>query len=233
MRWLVAFGCGGVCAVIGGVVAAQLTERYVEWYRAVSFRGRDGMMMIYLPLLGAMVGMVLGAVGAWIFGRVHAWQGMGAGVGLVLGTALLGWGALRVGADVAPGWQGDRVALQFEIRMPEGWEPGRSMVGGRSRVELQGGSRVFETEPVIWSQAARSQGRLTVAGKIRLSSSRRDLQLVLDLAGERFLRFRLPVFGGIGPAEELFSGWLMAEGEKAGGVEYRFRLEREAVPPEK
>ena len=101
MSWLLSIFVGLLTAVAAGLEAGYVADLCVGWYRISSFEGASGYFVVFMGLLGAVVGLVIGIVSS-LWSRPNFFRGLGSALGAIAVLALLVGGLCRVGADLPP-----------------------------------------------------------------------------------------------------------------------------------
>lgn len=238
MSWLPSIAAALLSGVLGGAGAGAIALLCVGWYRIPSREGASGYFVVFVGLIGAVAGVVLGL----IFARLgQAWWGPGvlregtaaaAGVLLVLVAAL---GACRWMADVPPTSRGEPLDLIVEVRLPEGLTefPARdaaeaflslAAVEGRPRVQKKEAAGALEV-----GRARLEDGRWLVPGRAPVFSSRGELVMTVKIGAGEAERFLLPASAGRRPAEG-WSEWMPRARSDGGApmntMTFRYRVRR-------
>jgi hypothetical protein len=239
MRWGATIGIAFLTAIAGAASAGYLASRCVEWYRISSFEGGSGFFVVYLGLLGLIVGLVAGAV----IGRVvHAgfWIAQGYALLSVVGVCLLiGFFARKYG-EVAPEIDGDQLILDVELKCPRGWQPDnktRSESGSICWLEaVRPGVARGPQIPgsVNWKKAREVDGQWIVPCSVWLFSSRENRYVRVILGNKTDVSFLLELPEQPGKGEKQWSAWTNEKfsypigGPPVTDYFYRCRVERKS-----
>jgi hypothetical protein len=156
MSWLLSIVVGLLTAVAAGLEAGFVADLCVGWYRISSFEGASGYFVVFMGLLGAVVGLVIGIVCSLWF-RPNFFRGLRSALGSTAVLALLVGGLCRVGADLPPEIDGHELELAIEVRGPEGvpvpqaiegYRPSAEVIVFRSRSQPVGALRLDEAKQV-------------------------------------------------------------------------------------
>ena len=101
MSWLLSIFVGLLNAVTASLEAGFVADLCVGWYRISSFEGASGYFVVFMGLLGGIVGLVVGIVCSRLVGPGF-FRGLGWSFGSTAGLALLVGGISRLGADLSP-----------------------------------------------------------------------------------------------------------------------------------
>ncbi len=207
---LVALLTAGVGLVAGGLVM----NACVGWYRVSSFEGKAGYAVVFMALLGGLVGLVVGLVVA----RLEATGGFGGfarSVGLagalLLGAALLAAGLARGLADVPPTLDGAPMRLDVEFRLPVDVKAPPTAAQGEARLSLHSvvrrTARRSQRGELRLAEARVEDGRVVVPGSVRPFTRRGRAMLSLEVPGVEPFGFLVPLPRRPMAAEEAWSAW--------------------------
>lgn len=243
MSWilslLVSLVCGAFTLVSSGVVAAL----YADWYHVSTREGYAGFFVVGLALLGAIAGCVLGLVIARMLGTEDSGGFFkAAGIACGVATALSGATALVLFllADFPPKLDGEEMALEVEILLPEGVELTPSDFEGETEFVLGsvvGGTRRAVRYGELNVSAAKDEdGRWVVPGEVFLFTSRGDRVIQIRIGDSVRAAFGVPLPAHPGRENLAWSGWLPQP--PPGGApwpeteaSFRFRVRRIPPPP--
>ena len=241
LSWPASLAVAVLTAATGAFAAGVVASLAVDWYRVSSFEGRSGYFVVAYGLLGLVAGGVLGLVVARVVaagthpGFVRAQV---VALGAVAGIALVVGGTARVLADLPPTLDGETLLLAVEVRWPEG-QPlpptddtsdarlSLGSVGRFSRVQ-----RAAKVGPLWRADARLEHGRWVVPGAVEIFTDRGIRVLVVEWNARTHVGFRLPLGGRPGRGDTRWSAWLprARPGVAAGGVTYRYRVQRRSEP---
>ncbi len=100
MTWLATLATAVLGAVLGGAGTFGLAFLWVEWYRIPAREGQSGYFIVFMTLLGIVLGFVVGAItsrvvvavkpdGAWfVLGLLYA---AGVAIALLVATMAVSW----------------------------------------------------------------------------------------------------------------------------------------------
>jgi hypothetical protein len=124
MSWLSSIGVGFLTAIIGTFGTGALGLLCVEWFRVPSREGGSGYMVLFMGLLGGVLGFIIGIVGARIVsaGATPGFlKALGVAAGSNLGLLAIATFICWLAADFDTTLQGRPVELQAEVRCPAGF----------------------------------------------------------------------------------------------------------------
>jgi hypothetical protein len=240
MSWINSIFIGLLTAVVGCLGAGFVASLCVRWYRISSFEGAAGYYVIFIALLGGIVGLIGGIIcsrfapvtGGWIF-----LKGLGISAGSMAGLLLLVMAICRLAADLPPEIDGQSLELAVEIRCPEGLTLplATDESGAFAGVDLPGGRRQ-PTEKIQLDEAKQVDGRWIVPVTVPLetSVSRKFLRAYLNKENDAF--FALPLRSHPNARDLEWSKWIEAgwnanQPEPAKEKKFSFRFRVRIVPP--
>jgi hypothetical protein len=135
MSWLVSIFVGLLTAVAAGLETGFVADLCVGWYRISSFEGASGYFVVFMGLLGAVVGLVIGIVCS-LWCRPNFFRGLGSALGATAILALLVGVFSGLGADLPPEIDGHELELAIEVRGPEGIAVPQPSEGYRPSAEV-------------------------------------------------------------------------------------------------
>jgi len=213
MTWLLSLLIGLGTAVLGLFGAGFVASLCVRWYRISSFEGGSGYYIVFLALLGGVVGLIVGIIASRYVevpeGPVFL-KGLGVALGsmtsLLAVVTVLAW----LFADIPPKIDGRPLELAIEVRAPEGFtwpsstEENRGVYATLVRPH-RSAHGLLQVE-----QAQLIDGRLHVTATVPVDSSRSNNQLSIALDKERTVFFLLPLRGRPSRMDTEWSGWINA-----------------------
>ncbi|WP_321473248.1 hypothetical protein [uncultured Paludibaculum sp.] len=241
MSWLLTILVGVLTAVACGAAACYLGTLCVDWYRISSFEGGSGYFVVFLTLLGLVIGLILGIVTS----RVVA-GGASPGFLRAQGLSLAGVAILfcfvtlfcRLGGDVAPKIDGEELDLEVELRCPRGVVPVlqdqsrylacmlTALGSGNQRRKPMGGE-------LLWKQATEAGGQWTIPCRVSLFTDRslRTVRLIVNESND--IEFLLPLPARPGKQHLQWSEWrsdrfLQERDKPISGFSYRVRVRLQA-----
>ncbi len=240
---LASFFIGLLTAVAGAFATGLVAAGCVEWYRIPSREGGSGYFVVFLGLLGGIVGFILGCFSG---GVMEADSGAGFGKGLlaamVIVLALNGTAAIiaRLLADIPPVIDGEDLFLIVEFRMPGEDQAPPVIEGGGASVMLGSiprGShtvRKHERGPIWLDEAKFIDGHWVIRGAVGIFT-RRGKRMISATVGEKINEgFILPLPARPG---KKFLEWSdrLPRRRKDGTppmnrLSYRFRVQRWSTP---
>ena len=239
MGWLLSLSSAVIAAIAGCLLAFYIGEKCVTWYRISSFEGGSGYAVIFMSLGGLIAGFLLGFTVAKSFGTgfLH-----GTGLALAAVAAISGVVYLlaRLGGDVPPEINGDKLHLQVEMRMAPGWQPSNLAQAGQNYcllTSLGGGNQRRRPRygTLDFKNATQQDGRWIVPCQVDIHSNRSPLLVGLQLGKKTDLEFVSPLPSQPTAANEQWTPWSSTGfAQPVGqpqitGYEYRVRVQRDDV----
>ena len=217
MTWLVSILVAFICGVIGMLLGGVIANSCVSWYQVSSREGESGFFVIFVAIGGGIAGLVVGLIVA----RLIAWN-YGPGFGRELLGALAailiisGFSAMmcRVLADIPPTLDGHDLTLEVEFRFPNTWgldRPPTSEGDWQFTFASHSGlSRRKYRDGTVQTTAARLEnGQWIVPTQVELFTERGGRSVTLALRdAKEVMSFMLPLPARPDAAFEQWSGWL-------------------------
>ena len=237
MGWLLSLTSAVIAAIAGCALAFYIGEKCVTWYRISSFEGGSGYAVIAMALGGLVAGFLVGLTVSKSFGTGFL-HGTGLALAAVAAVSGVVYLLARLGGDVPPELNGDRLHLQVEMRMAPGWQPSHlaqagqnnclltSLGGGNQRRRPRYGNIDFKT-------ATQQDGRWIVPCQVPIHSTRAPLLVGLQLGKKTDLEFVSPLPSQPTAANEQWTPWSSTGfahpvGQpQITGYEYRVRVKRD------
>ncbi len=175
MNWLLSILIGLLAAALGCFGAGVVAGFCVGWYRISSFEGASGYFVVFMALIGAFGGLLLGIVCSRVaarWQRPNVLKGLGFALGSTAGIVLIVGVICRLAADLAPQIDGRDLELAIEVRGPESfvipeatepYKPSAEVIVLKSRAQPTGELRLNEAKQV--------EGRWIVAATVPLETS--------------------------------------------------------------
>lgn len=124
MSWVLSVLLGFITSIGGCLAAVGIASLCVSWYRISSFEGGSGYFVVFMGLIGIVVGFIAGIACARIV-AAGAEPGFLKGLGVALGSlttlALIILALCRLGADLPPTLDGHELEVAIEVRTPVGF----------------------------------------------------------------------------------------------------------------
>lgn len=212
MSWLGSMAAALLAGVLGCVGAGGIGLLCVEWYRIPSREGASGYFVVFMGLLGAVGGLVLGLilarVGYALWGPGLLWQGLAAASGVlsILTVVLLGCWWFRM-PDAPPA--GEQLDFLVEVRLPEGLTDFPAKDAAEAYISLamlEGRNRLLRGEAQGAIDVARARlehGRWLVPGRAPFVRGKGDLMMTIRVGPGDAERFLLPPEAG----RKVTQGW--------------------------
>jgi hypothetical protein len=239
VSWLLTILIGIVTAAACGAAACYLGTLCVEWYSISSFEGGSGYFVAFLTLFGIVIGLILGIVTTRVIAG-GASPGFLRAQGLSLAEVVLLFCVIalfcRLGGNVPPKLDGERLDLEVELKCPRGVVPAERpdhnymncmltpLGSGNNRIDSRGGE-------VFWKKASESGGQWTLPCRVWLFSDRpmRTVRLLVNESTD--IEFMLPMPAKPGREHLEWSAWrsdrfLEEKDKPITGYSYRFRVRR-------
>lgn len=209
MAWLVCF----ICGVAGAVLAAFLGDWITGVYRMSNFEGGRGYFVLFALIpLGFLGGLVIGALTVWRIGPTGYLRMQGLALLLTAAACCVVAVVAFLLADHPPRIRGSRLVLEFELRLPQTFQPIEGRDQGGINVALgEPPADVVPAYPDLGSARRGADGALVVPGQVALlaHSSQRFLQGNFGLAdGYYSFTFELALAASPSPADETWSRWI-------------------------
>lgn len=235
MSWLVSFFSAVLCGVTGLVLAGFIANACVTWYHISSFEGGSGYFVVFMALLGGVIGFVAGLITSAVVAANGGATGARFGIPLavVAGLALIVTALAWMGGDVPPTLRGDRILLAVELRAPAGWKPSNRIRAGSNWIELasvgsNGAVRHSVSNAIELKDARFEEDRWVIPGSVRVFTTTGGRAVTITLGNEETARFLVPLPARPGIELESWSAWLpdTSDPTAASGFRYRFRVRR-------
>src|ERR1700712_5663159 len=239
MSWLGTVGVAFLTAIIGAFGTGGLGLLCVEWYRVPSREGGSGYMVIFMGLLGGVLGFLVGIIGSRIvaaganpsFGR-----GLGVTAGMCVGLLAIATFICWLLADFDTTLHGRPVEMQAEMRFPAGFVIPENLPTGQWYTCMGTDTRRTTSHGVLRVKEARQEkGRWIIPTTLLLETSVMEKSVCFSL-GEKPQWFRVAFPSKPGARYFEWSEWLPGIEEvgkpkpsAADGFNLRYRL---AIVPE-
>jgi len=242
MSWFASLAIGFLTAVACALGAIGLGVLCVEWFRVSSREGASGYFVIFLGLIGLVVGGILGVVCARIVAAGAApgfLRGLGVALGSGVGLLALITLCCRLAADLPTTVRGRAVVLHAELRCPVGFELPAAATGETWYAHIDTRSRRHTARTDLpLTEATLVDGRRVIPFSLELNTSVREKLLYVILGGNQQLF--IPVFPAT-PGKKYFEwsnwlegGWAVGAArptpEQAFRLRYRLELAPEKAP---
>src|SRR5215469_5535395 len=234
MSWLSSFSIGTLTALIAGTAGGFIAVGCVDWYDISPREGRSGYFVIFIILLSAFFGFIVGLVVSRFFGGFLA--GLGAASAWVVGiagiSAWIAWGL----ADIPPTITGHYLNLVVEARLPKGAKK-PLVLEGKQHTWFDSGPRFGPARKSLagdldTAKARFEDGRWVVPGSVFIFTTRNRRRLAIQLGDGLARGFELNFPGHPGPKYKQWSPWLPdaeIRNWPDSEMSYRFRIE-EIIP---
>jgi hypothetical protein len=210
MSWLVSIFVGLVTGVAAGLEAGFVADLCVGWYRISSFEGASGYFIVFMGLLGAVVGLVIGIVCS-LWSRPNFLRGLGSALGSTAVLALFVGGVCRLGADLPPQIDGHELELAIEVRSPEGVAVPQATEGHHPSAEvIVFHSRGQPLGELRLDEATQVDGRWVVPVTVPLQTSSAQKFLRVYFNQDYNELFRLPLRSYPRREDFEWSSWIEA-----------------------
>ena len=232
MTWFKALGIGVLNAILGLFGVGLIAVLCVDWYRVPSREGADGFFVVFLALLGAMGGFLIGLLAALLL-LFKRKAGFLIALGLTIGSTILLLaiitGVAWLAADLPPKIEGKKLVLEFEVRMPASFAPAVSddFNHAYAMVTRDHGDRASRVGPLSFKEARSENGSLIVPATVFLHTSDSGKSLALGVGDRPVQYYNLPVPGRPTRREMEWSDWM--PGPTFGDVDKIHPEERMAV----
>lgn len=240
MNWPLSLLVAVLTGIVGLFAAGFLANLNVGWYRISSFEGGSGYYVVFIGLLGGVVGCIVGLIAARI---VAGWPGAGflLGLGVATGTMLalvLVIGVFcRLAADVPPTIDGKDLELAVEVRAPRGFTPDFPREPGYSPfLYLNSTSGAMKAAVEIKDEhATQVEGRLVYVLTLSLntSASTKTIRAYFNKTNDAF--FVLPLRAHPKSEDMQWSRWIASAqpmGQPTVGDDATFSLRYRVVIPQ-
>jgi hypothetical protein len=241
MSWFHSIVIGFLTAVVGCLGAGVVASQCVRWYRISSFEGAAGYYVVFIALLGAVVGLIGGIVCSRYVPATEGamfLKGLGIATGGMGGLLLLVLIICRLAADLPPEMNGRSLELAVEVRCPEGfaWPVKVDDYGAFAGVDLPGGRRQ-PTGKLRLEEAVLVDGRWVVPATVPLETSvnQKYFRAYFNRENDAFFGLRLrshPNGRDLNWSPWIESGWNTNQPEPAPEKEFKLRYRvQEIIPP--
>ncbi len=212
MHWALSILIGLLTAVAACFGAGFVASLCARWYRVSSFEGASGYYVVFLALLGGIVGLIAGIVCSRIV-AARPDPSFVKGLGLALASVLMLLacigGLARLGADITPSMDGCCLELAVEVRGPEGFKVPTPDEKYAPFAEIYvPHRRGLPTGKLLTGETEVVEGRLVVAATVPLSTSARSKYLRVYFSRENDVTFPLPLRAHPGKADLEWSRWI-------------------------
>jgi hypothetical protein len=241
MTWLASIGVGFLTAIIGAFGTGALGLLCVEWFRVPSREGGSGYMVLFMGLLGGVLGFIIGIVGARIVSASAApgfLKALGVAAGSNLGLLVIATFICWLAADFDTTLQGRPVELQAEVRCPAGFVMPDTVEKDKWYVCMATATRRATSYGDLRLEDARQvDGRWILTTTLVLKTSMREKEICFSL-GETPHWFRVSFPSKPGSRYFAWSEWLQGIEEVgkprlALGEDFNLRFRLAIVPKPK
>lgn len=198
MSWPTSFLVAVLSGVLGLIVSGLVTAALSEWLHVSNREGAAGYLMIFVALIGGVVGFALGlGLSRMVAGMpepgVLKALGISCGTVLVLGgiALLLGW----LGADFAPKIDGQSLELAIEVGCPKDFTLPKDLdeYGAYAGVRLPGSGRHQQQGKLDLQHAKQEDGHWLVTAIVPLHTSSAHKVMDVRFSKDASLTFGLPL----------------------------------------
>ena len=194
MNWLGTFGVAFLTAIIGAFGSVGLGILCVEWYRVSGREGGSAYMVIFMGLLGGVLGFLIGIIGSRMvvagaspsFGR-----GLSVTAGTCVGLLVIATFICWLLADFDTTLHGRPVEMQAEIRCPAGFVMPETLPTDQWYTCMGTDTRRTTSYGVLGVNEARQEGdRWIIPTTLLLETSATEKSVCFSL-GEKTQWFRV------------------------------------------
>lgn len=229
-------------ALVTGFAGAFGGDLATKALRVSNMEGGRGMLIAFVILPAAAIGgMIVGILVARRFpdpGFAGFLKAQGIALGVAVGLVALVTGISVATAPRVPTIEGKTLALEFELRFPDGRVlPDSAARDGFSILMTgPGDDRSRHLAELRWEEARTAAGHIELPATAYLrTSSRRSL--VINDGPDAHYWFDLPLRGAPRPADTTWTDWWPAPGQPSGadikgsgGFQMRWRVRLEETP---
>jgi hypothetical protein len=225
-------------AAVAGVVLSCVGGDFATRAHGVSnIEGGRAMLVAFaIAPAGALVAFITGFVTARKIrapGFVGYVKAQLAALALVTALAFVVFGYAVWRAPRPPLLDGQPLALDFEVRMPDGRAAPSSMDLFSVLMTSNGQGDDRHLAELRWEEVGKSDGRVVIPASARLHTTTRERFLVVNDVGGAFYWFDLPLAAHPRHEDESWSAWWPKAGETAtrdihgnGGFQIRYRVRK-------
>lgn len=241
MNWLTSIGIAFLTALIGAFGTALVGLLCVDWFRVSSREGGSDTMVVFVGLMGGVLGFIIGLVAARMVAAGVAptfLKGLGMAAGLTIGLLAVATMVCWLAADLDTTLHGNAVQLQAEIRCPVGFEIPSGANAEEWYAHIDAGSRrATSYSPLPLGDARKESDHWIIPVTLDLHTSVREKFLYVRLA--KVTQVFVPLFPSKPPARFFdWSSWRDGawEGDKPqppAEARFALRFRLQEVFPEK
>jgi hypothetical protein len=212
MSWLWTILIAIVSAALGAVGTGFVCNCIAVWHRMSSREGASGYFVVFMGLLGLIVGLIFGAVMSRVLGGESSAGQVRAGgitLGIIIVVQLIGLGIAYVTADWPPTINGQRLAIEYELRLPERFSTEHIPEKG-TYIYLTSYGSTESYDTIDYAKARIVDGRWILPGRTRLISSRGERALLVHVADEMGQLIPFPLAGKPAGLNDQLSDWYPA-----------------------
>jgi hypothetical protein len=213
LSWILSILVGLITAVAGCLGGGFLASLGAGWHRMSNREGGVGFFILFMGLLGAIAGFVLGVVCSRIVAGRPFPTFAGAlvlSIGVAAGILVLVAGLAWFTAEFPPKIDGRELIVETEVRLPAGFELpfGKERVGGwYVSITADGGKRRQTSEGLDQKGARQVGGRWIVTARVPLETTDPGKSLGVSLGDKPTQYFRLDLPGHPTIADMAWSPW--------------------------
>jgi hypothetical protein len=239
MSWLATIGVGILTAIIGAFGTGAMGGLCVNWFRVSSREGGSAFFVIYLGLLGGVIGLIAGMVSARIVAGGVApsfLKGLGVGAGSAVGLLLIATFICWLVADLPTTVEGKPAELHAEVRCPPSFSIPSDATPEHWYAHIDTRTRRATSRGILRVAESRQEdGRWVIPMTLGLDTSVRQKLLYVRFGKDADVQLFTPIFPSRpGQQHRTWSEWLDGSWDPGkprpapeDRFELRFRVEAE------